>query len=235
MFRQTNTELHPAYGTEEFYSHPSVSVVFEFKCFWCVEWLTGGLWRIQLLMYQGCICQWDLNVCVGWGVYVCVCKCQNKETVQWIFHSSTLALASAASQYWPLKHAGMDSEAGKTHAHTHTHTCTHLFSQQAQLSTPRVSFAEVSCRSDHRANTPAVGIWSRAVHLPTLLWAWVHTLHTNGLGVKKKKVTAQIRHELTEETLMVLVQVVLFYVLSTGALVWFKTFWFSWLVTPALY
>lgn len=50
------------------------------------------------------------------------CKCQNKETVQWIFDSSTLPLPRGASQCWPLRHAGMHSKADK-HKQTQTHTC----------------------------------------------------------------------------------------------------------------
>jgi len=71
------------------------------------------------------------------------------------------------------------------HTHTHRHTHTHLFSQQAKLPTPRVSFAEVSCRGDHHANTPAVRIRGRAVHLPALLRARVQALHT-GEGQRGK-------------------------------------------------
>lgn len=81
--------------------------------------MTGSLLRIQLLMYQGYICQWNPSVYVC--VHVCFCKCQNKETVQWIFHSSTLPFPCAASQCWPLKHAGMHLRVRQTQ--THTHTC----------------------------------------------------------------------------------------------------------------
>ena len=55
---------------------------------------------------------------------------------------------------------------GTAPANTHTHT--HLFSQLAQLTAARVPFAQVACRCDHRADTAAVGVGRRAVHLPAL-------------------------------------------------------------------
>lgn len=69
--------------------------------------------------------------------------------------------------------------------HTNTHTQTHLFSQQAQLTTARVSLAEVPCRGDHRADAPAVGVGRRAVHLPALLRARVQTLHADTAAVSE--------------------------------------------------
>lgn len=56
------------------------------------------------------------------SVHVCFCKCQNKETVQWIFNSSTLPLPCSASQCWPLNHAGMHSKSTDKHKQKHTHT-----------------------------------------------------------------------------------------------------------------
>lgn len=52
------------------------------------------------------------------GVRACFfCECQNKETVQWIFYSTTLLPICTASQCWPLEHA-------HTHKRTHTHART---------------------------------------------------------------------------------------------------------------
>ena len=108
-----------------FLSLPSVSVSFEFKLFRHVEWL--GVFRGYSYW---CIRDTSVSetwVCVCVSVHVCFRQCQNKETVQWIFHSSTLPLPLAASQFWPPKHAEMHSESDKHKqtqtTHTHTHTC----------------------------------------------------------------------------------------------------------------
>lgn len=184
-YKYSHTELHPAYRTKSFiHTHLPVFPLslnsFGMLNDWgSLEDTATDVSGIHLSVKPECVCCGCL----------CFCKCQNKETVQWIFHSSTLPLPCAASQCWPLKHAGVHSNKLKQ-KHTHTH----LFSQQTQLSTPRVSFAEVSCRSNHRANTPAVGIWSCAIHLPALLWARVQPLHTNRLCVNQ--VTAGIPGQL---------------------------------------
>lgn len=143
----------------------------------------------DLSVKKMCVCVGRVQVCM----YRCVfCECQNKETVQWIFYSTTPLPICTASQCWPLEHAGMLVHA---RTHTHTHTRTNLFSQEAQLSAARVPFAQVPCWCDHRADTPSIRVWSRAVHLPALFWAWVQTLDTRGSRVNGIPAGMSHQHE----------------------------------------
>lgn len=163
---------------------PFESKIYTFLvCEWTEDTGSYGYWSVskKCACVAGCKCA---RMCVWACAHVFFCKCQNKETVQW-----KQLPTCAASQCWPLEHAGML---------THTHT--HLFSQQAQLSAARVPFAQVPCRCDHRADTAAVRVGGHAVHLPALFWAWVQTLDTSRSGSVQSQQEHHISRAFCTET-----------------------------------
>lgn len=106
--------------------------------------MTGSLQRIWLLMYQEYICQ--RSPCVS--VHVCFCKCQNKETVQWIFFFQYTASA-------PCRMSMLTTETSRREANTHkcTRTC---------------SVSERSCRlRGSRLQRFRAGATTVHMHLPS--------------------------------------------------------------------
>lgn len=78
--------------------------------------MTGSLWRIRLLMYQEYICQW--SPCAS--AHVCFCKCQNKETVQWIFsfqYAASTPVLQVNADHWNVQ--GRAEGARRTLTNTH--------------------------------------------------------------------------------------------------------------------